>query len=175
MIKTSVSVVLALATASAAPTAATPFVVRADQDRYSESTVLFGVSPNQIKISAADTQGQLAVFEYVGNNRGGPPLHVHDNQDEIFFVREGQYIFEVGGVRHRLGPGDTIFLPRGVPHTFAQVSEKGRLVFMFTPAGEMEDFFRAAARIQGVPPPNQEVALFAGHGMRVLGPPLRLD
>ena len=50
-----------------------------------------GLSPNNIKVSSKDTNGQLTVFEYIGKEKGGPPLHIHPNQDEIFFI--GYQIF----------------------------------------------------------------------------------
>ena len=65
------------------------FVVKAQESRFKESTVLFGgTSPNDIKVSSSDTAGNLTVFEYTGNVKGGPPLHIHLKQDEIFFIVE---------------------------------------------------------------------------------------
>jgi quercetin 2,3-dioxygenase len=148
-------------------------VVRAGEDRTASQITLFGACPNAVKVSANDTGGAMSIFEYEGNIKGGPPLHVHHDQDEVYFVRDGRYIFEVGGVRHELGAGDTIFLPRGVPHTFSQCSETGRLVFMFTPAGSMEAYFEALGALEGPPEPKAEAALFAAHGMTLLGPPLQ--
>jgi quercetin 2,3-dioxygenase len=152
-----------------------PFVVPAGAARKGAGTVLFGCCPNDVKVLADDTDGRLAVFEYHGRVRGGPPLHLHKDQDEIYFIREGRWIFVVGGETHHLGPGDTIFLPRGLPHSFAQTSEEGRLVFMFTPAGTMAGFFEAIARFNGPPEPAVEKAVFARHGMEVVGPPILLD
>lgn len=74
-----------------------------------------------------------------------------------------------------LTAGDTIFLPRGIPHTFSQTSAQGRLLYMFTPAGDMEAFFAALAQIDEPPPPAAAAALFATHGVEVVGPPLALD
>ena len=149
------------------------FVTAATEGRFGERTRLFGgTSPNDIKISSRDTGGQLSVFEYVGHVPGGPPLHVHPDQDEIFFIHGGDYLFQIGTERCRLGAGDTVFLPRGEPHTFAQLSEVGRMLFMFTPAGDMEAYFRALAELAGPPSEAEEAALFAAHGMRRLGPGL---
>ncbi|WP_395945157.1 cupin domain-containing protein [Brevundimonas sp.] len=152
------------------------FVVPAGQDRGQAPVVLFGASLNTVKVSAADTAGRFSLFEYEGAVKGGPPLHLHEDQDEIFYVREGEYLFQVGEERRRLVAGDTIFLPRGVPHAFAQLSERGRLVFMFTPAGDMEAFFRDQAGMGAGPPtPEAAQALFSAHGMRVVGPPLPVE
>lgn len=140
--------------------------------RFDERTILFGCSANDIKVSGQDTDGRMVVFEYFGKVRGGPPLHLHEAQDEIYFVQEGEYLFQLGEQRMVVRAGGMIFLPRGVPHAFAQLGDTGRLLFMFSPAGEMEDYFRALAQLNGPPPPEQEVALFAGYGMRLIGPPI---
>lgn len=149
------------------------FVVKANESRFNESTLLFGgTSPNDIKISGKDTDGKLGVFEYTGNVKGGPPLHIHYEQDEIFFVVEGEYKFKVGEAIHELKKGDTIFLPRKVAHAFTQISEKGKMYFMFQPAGTMEDYFRKLATFTAPPTPEEGAKLFADHQMKVVGPPL---
>jgi quercetin 2,3-dioxygenase len=151
------------------------FVVKAHASRFNESTILFGnTSPNDIKVSSKDTDGRLTVFEYTGHVKGGPPLHIHHKQDEIFFIVEGEYVFKVGEETYKLSQGDTIFLPRKVPHTFTQISEKGRMYFMFQPSGKMEDYFRKIAAFKGQPSPEEGAKLFSDHGMKVVGPPLSL-
>lgn len=150
------------------------FVVGADHDRHHRPDRI-GSDTNAVKISTGDTGGALAVLAYEGHARGGPPLHMHLHQDEIFIVQEGHYQFQCGDDRMVLTAGDTIFLPRGVPHTFSQTSQHGKLLYMFTPAGSMEAFFAALAKIDGTPRPDVAAALFAAHGMAVVGPPLALD
>lgn len=148
------------------------FVVRANKSRFDEKTLLNDVSPNNIKVSSKDTEGNLTLFEYIGNEKGGPPLHIHPNQDEIFFVIDGSYIFQVGDDRHDLKTGDTIFLPRNVPHSFAQVSLTGKMLFLFQPSGKMEDFFRAIGNLTAPPLPEKAAKLFEDHDMKIVGPPL---
>ena len=80
----------------------------------------------------------MSIFDYEGNGKGGPPLHVHHYQDEVFFITEGEYVFQAGEERFRLTAGDTIFLPRKVPHTWAQLSDKGKMLFFFQPAGKID-------------------------------------
>lgn len=148
------------------------FVVKANQGRFNETTKLNGNSPNDIKVSGKDTAANFSLFEYTGNEKGGPPLHMHLKQDEIFFIIEGEYLFKVGDETHQLKTGDSIFLPRKVPHTFAQTSAKGRMLFMFQPSGKMENFFRALASLKDAPTPEQGAKIFADHEMKVVGPPL---
>ncbi|MBL7833081.1 MAG: cupin domain-containing protein [Cyclobacteriaceae bacterium] len=155
------------------PRTETGFVVKANESRFNESTLLFGgTSPNDIKVSGKDTAGNLTVFEYSGNVKGGPPLHIHENQDEIFFILSGEYTFKVGEELHHLTAGDTIFLPRKVPHCFAQTTDKGKMLFMFQPSGKMEDYFRKLATFKGMPTPEEGAKLFSDHEMKIVGPPL---
>lgn len=148
------------------------FVVAAGAGRLGERTRLAGRHPNDLKVAGRDTGDAFSLFEYTGTAKGGPPLHVHPHQDEIFYVVSGRYRFRVGAAEHELGPGDLIFLPRNVPHTFAQLTDAGRLLCSFQPTGRMEDFFRAAAALPGRPTPAQSARLFAAHDMRQVGPPL---
>ncbi len=148
------------------------FVVKANQSRFEEKILINGSSPNNIKIASKDTDGALSVFEYIGNEKGGPPLHIHPHQDEIFFIVSGEYHFQVGSEHYQLQTGDTIFLPRNVPHTFAQVSTSGKMIFLFQPSGKMEDFFRAIGNLNTPPKPEIAAKIFEEHGMKIVGPPL---
>ena len=149
------------------------FVVKATESRFGEKTLLFGNSPNDIKVSQKDTDSKLTIFEYTGNIKGGPALHVHPHQDEIFFVVQGEYLFQVGDEKHNLKTGDTIFLPRSVPHAFAQLTETGKMFFLFQPSGKMEDFFRLLGDPKFKPTPEEGAKISLEHGMKVVGPPLQ--
>lgn len=149
------------------------FVVKAAESRFKEKTLIGGKSPNDIKVSHKDTNGDLTVFEYAGYEKGGPPLHIHPYQDEIFFIVQGEYLFQVGEEKHSLKAGDSIFLPRTIPHTFAQLSDTGKMFFIFQPSGKMEDFFRAIGKLTAPPSPEQGAKMFAEHDMKVVGAPLQ--
>jgi quercetin 2,3-dioxygenase len=77
----------------------------------------------------------------------------------------------VGEDTFRLGPGDALLAPRGVPHSFASVTDRARMLVTFLPAGDMEAFFREASALEAPTPPEM-AAVFGRHGMQVLGPPL---
>lgn len=148
------------------------FIVRHANNRKGSTNTINGKSENYLKISGGDTADQFALFEYHGHEQGGPPLHIHPDQDEVFYVLEGQYRFVCGNEKFELGPGDLIFLPRNVPHTWGQISEHGKLLFYFQPAGKMEAFFNTLGSITAPPTPEQGAKVFANHGMQVLGPPM---
>lgn len=148
--------------------------IRAGEDRFERERKVFGVMPFSVKVSASDTGGHLLVIEQHNAYPGGPPRHVHHDQEEWFYAVEGRYVVEVAGVEHELGPGDSVLAPRGVAHTWALVGEeKGRLLIAFQPAGTMETFFDEACDLNGMPSPEALAPLFEVHGMKVVGPPLR--
>lgn len=150
------------------------FIVDAGKSRFGEEVKFLGVHPNNLKVSSKDTHGQLSVFEYIGTAKVGPMLHVHLEQDEIFMVTEGSYRFVVGNETHVLNAGQTIFLPRQVPHTWIQLTDTGRMIYMLQPAGKMEEFFSLMNSQKTRPTDAEMDQIHAAHGMKVVGPPLSL-
>ena len=129
-----------------------------------------------VKISGSDTNGNLAIFEQTSLSKGrGTPLHVHLGQDEIFYVLEGSYRFQVGEDKFSLSTGDSIFLPRTVPHAWTQASDQGKMLVVLQPAGKLEDFFVTVASLDHEPTQPEMAAIFATNQMKVVGPPLPLE
>ncbi|MBK8610019.1 MAG: cupin domain-containing protein [Chitinophagaceae bacterium] len=151
-----------------------PFIVDAGKSRFGDVVKFLGVHPNDLKISSKDTGGQLSVFEYIGLGKVGPSLHVHFEQDEIFMVTEGKYRFVVGNQTHELMAGQTIFLPRGIPHTWIQLTDTGKMTYLLQPAGKMEEFFILMNALKEKPTAAEIDRIHADHQMKVLGPPLTL-
>ncbi len=107
-------------------------------------------------------------------DEGGPSLHVHHQQEEWFYVVEGDYVFQIGEEKFRLAAGDSVLAPREVPHAFAHVrDERGKRVSVFQPAGEIEAFFREYGKL-GDGSGEQTQALYRSHDMQLLGPPLNV-
>jgi len=154
------------------------FKVDSGNARFGKHYKMKGVTLNtlDIKISANDTDGDLAIFEQTGlTPNGGPPLHIHPYQDEWFYVVEGEYFFQVGEDKYTMKLGDTIFLPRNVQHAFIQLTEKAKMIVSYLPAGKMEDFFKVTDSWTS-PPTNEEIVkVFEEHDMKVVGPPLKID
>lgn len=153
------------------------FKVASGEARFGVHYKMKGVTLNtlDIKISGRDTDNELAVFEQTGlTPNGGPPLHIHPGQDEWFYIVEGEYLFQVGEDKFQMKPGDTIFLPRNVAHAFVQLTEKGKAIVSYLPAGKMEDFFATTDKWNS-PPSKEEIAkVFEDHDMRVVGQPLNV-
>jgi mannose-6-phosphate isomerase-like protein (cupin superfamily) len=87
-----------------------------------------------IKATSRDTDGRFALVE-VRENEGETPLHVHHNEDETFWVIEGEIDFEVGGEKISARPGTMLFGPRSVPHRYTVRRGPARMLFLFTPGG----------------------------------------
>ena len=154
------------------------FKISAGEGRIHGHIQLKGVNSNvlDVKISGKDTDDDLAIFEQTSRSPGkGTPLHIHPMQDEIFFVQEGEYYFQVGEEKYRLNKGDSIFLPRKVPHAWTQVSEKGKMTVILQPAGKLESFFVSMAALDHEPSKEEMIKIFADNGMQVVGPPLKTD
>ncbi|RYY56081.1 MAG: cupin domain-containing protein [Chitinophagaceae bacterium] len=149
-----------------------PFLVKAGKARTEEKIMFKGIHPNDCKISGADTDGALAMFEYTGLAKTGPSMHLHLAQDEIFYVVEGRYRFVVGGNTMEVTAGDTVFLPRNVAHTWVQLTDQGKMIYQVQPAGNMEDFFRVMNGFKAPPTKEEVEKIHLEHGMKLIGPAL---
>ena len=154
------------------------FKVKAGEGRIHGHIKLKGVNSNilDVKISCKDTDGGFAVFEQISLSQGrGTPLHVHPLQDEIFYVIEGEYYFQVGEEKFKMYAGETIFLPKKVPHAWTQVSERGKMNVTFQPAGKMEEFFLTVSKLDHEPTQKEMAQIFVDNEMEVVGLPLKID
>jgi quercetin dioxygenase-like cupin family protein len=92
-----------------------------------------------LKASQRSTAGALTVFETTIG--AGPPLHVHDREDECFYVLDGELSIRCGSDTHDALAGSFVFLPRGRPHRFWAKDQPARLLLITVPGG-IEDYFR---------------------------------
>lgn len=97
-----------------------------------------------IKATAAETGGHLTLIEVTDPPNCEAPLHVHHNEDEAFWVLNGEVTFEVGGATIHARTGDFVFGPRGVPHRYTVGDSGSRMLFILTPGG-FEDLVRATS------------------------------
>jgi quercetin 2,3-dioxygenase len=135
--------------------------------------MIWGQIPLVTKIPTSATGGAQYTFEHQNMTKGGPPRHVHHDQDEWFYVLEGEYLMEVGNERFRLTKGDALFAPRKIPHAWACVSDSpGTLLTTVSPAGTFEAFLIGTTRHTTLPSADEMAATFEKHDMTLLGPPL---
>ena len=117
--------------------------VEAGKDRFDESITLLEGDKFFCKVSAKDTDGDLYIFESTRDKKGGPALHYHYEQDEWWYILEGEFLFKVGEETFTAKAGDSVFGPRMVPHAFAKTNEGiAKMLIGFQPAGKMEECFK---------------------------------
>lgn len=151
----------------------TGMLIKADRDRFDNRQTVLSGFPIDLKVATKDSDGSLFIIENLNETKGGPPRHLHNEQEEWFYAIEGEYLLEIGDEQFDLGPGDSILAPRKIPHAWAFKGKgHGRLLIVFQPAGLMESFFKELAKIKGVPEKAVMKQLFHVHGMEITGPPL---
>lgn len=94
----------------------------------------------EVKCSLRSTGGSLALYRSVVDG-SGPPPHRHSHEDETIMVLDGRIEAECGEDVFAGGPGSTVFLPRGLTHTFRSVDGPATVLFIVTP-GRLDEFFR---------------------------------
>ncbi|MGL4237663.1 cupin domain-containing protein [Tabrizicola sp.] len=124
-------------------------------------------------LSTAETGGAMSIIHAEADPFIGPPAHVHDREDEIFIVLDGEITFEVAGERFTRGAMGTAFVPRGAPHSFMTGARGAKGLTVLTPGG-FEGFFAELARNQlQMPRDVAAVAeIAARYGSRFTGPGL---
>ena len=140
-----------------------------------------GVSLATIKATGKETGGRYTLVEVLEPEGEEAPLHVHHNEDEGFWVLEGELTFQVGEEKIKASPGSFLFGPRDVPHRYTVESGPARLLFILSPSG-FEEFIYATsepAKELTLPPPpegppdeaemEQLGALARRYGAEILG------
>jgi quercetin dioxygenase-like cupin family protein len=138
-----------------------------------------------VRVSTSDGQDGLSILEHLVPFGFSPPLHIHRTEDEVFHVLEGQFRVRVQDQEHRLGAGDVLLAPKGVPHTYRVESAPEGRCLTITAEGDFERFVRAVSRPAERPelpppagPPSADAiralkAAATQHGIELVGPPLQ--
>lgn len=130
-----------------------------------------------LKVTGKDTAGHLAIGE-LAHPPGvpGPPLHIHPNSEEAFYVLAGQLRVRAGEHEHTLSAGGFILVPRGLAHTFATAGpEPARFLTVHSPAGfeqfaiDVADAERQLGHELG---PAELIPLASRQDWQIAGPPL---
>jgi mannose-6-phosphate isomerase-like protein (cupin superfamily) len=141
----------------------------------------FGGGRYSVKAGGDQTEGRLYQIHVVEQRGSGPPLHIHHNADETFYIVDGLLGFLVGEERLEVGPGNFVFGPKGVPHAYVACSEQAEFLAPFAPAS-MDRFFEELGGVPVVPGEPAPVASYpnpeefargaAKWGVEIVGPPL---
>ncbi len=151
------------------------FKVDSGKDRTNNSLALFEGDTFDSKVSTADTDGDIYVFESRRIKEGGPAHHYHFAQDEWWYVLQGEFLIKVGDTTYEAKAGDSVFGPRMIPHSFAKIGEgEGKLLMFYQPAGRMEEMFKkiAAGATKNLSEAEQE-KFREEHGLKRVGPPIK--
>lgn len=92
------------------------------------------------KARGTDTRGGFSLFEFRADSNGEPPPHLHHNEDEAWYVLEGEVMFRVGDEAFDAHAGAFVFGPRDVVHSLEVRSPVARMLTIMSPAG-FEGFF----------------------------------
>jgi mannose-6-phosphate isomerase-like protein (cupin superfamily) len=127
----------------------------------------------EVLADAAQTDGEFSLLQTLREPTGfGPPMHIHRDAAEAFYVLEGTYLMFFGDRRQECPPGSFVYVPRGLAHTFQVVSaESGVKLNLFSPAA-MVGFFERLAAAQDENAASEEVldAIAREHAMEIVGP-----
>jgi mannose-6-phosphate isomerase-like protein (cupin superfamily) len=122
------------------------------------------------KAKADQTNGLFSLSEWLcPRGWGGGPRHIHDNEEEAFYILDGEFSFVVGDSPFRACAGDFVYVPRGTPHTLTAESGAAKALVLITPAGLEEFFVQLSEPAQAAGFPTGEVRMPSPEEMIELG------
>ena len=146
-----------------------PYIVQPGDGRLLD----LGTFAAVVLADARQTDGAFTVLQTQSEPSGfGPPLHIHRDAAEAFYVLEGEYAMFLEDREEVCPAGSFVYVPQGTPHTFQVVSgTPGKKLNLFSPAA-MVGFFEelAAAEADGGAAPEVLDAAAEAHQMEVVGP-----
>jgi quercetin dioxygenase-like cupin family protein len=134
-----------------------------------------------LKATADTTGGALGLVESLVAPGAAPPMHVHHEEDEAFYVLEGELTFQCGDRTARATAGSFVFLPRGIPHGFVVESDTPvRMLTLLVPGGGERIFVDAGRPAEGAGLPPAEppdiptlTRVARKYGNDIVGPPMK--
>jgi quercetin dioxygenase-like cupin family protein len=129
------------------------------------------------KVTGEDNGGAFDYFVVEVSPHGGPPLHVHHEQEETLHVLTGRFKVRIGDEESVLERGGFAYMPSGLPHAFLNLTDDpGEVIVVYTPGGGHK-FYEELGPLtrDGTPDRETVAAVFAKYGMTLLGPPLAPD
>lgn len=144
-----------------------PFVLRPGEGR----DIDMGTFRMSLKASGDETSEAFSLLEADEPPHFGPPMHIHRDAAEAFYVVSGEYIIFIENEEHRCPAGWFIYIPAGVPHGFRVGPAPSRKLNIFTPAAMVGYFDELAAAIQRDEMDDSTLGEIARrYGMEVIGP-----
>ena len=147
---------------------AKPYVLRPGEGRFIDLGD-FGMT---VKASAMETEGVVSVLEADEPPGFGPPIHVHLDCAEAFYVLAGEYIMSLDDREVVCPAGSFIFIPQGAPHGFRVGDVPSRKLNFYFPAAMVGYFDDLAAALRRDDVDDEALAdVAAAHAMAIVGPP----
>jgi quercetin dioxygenase-like cupin family protein len=110
---------------------------------------------NALVVTKADdteTGGAYYLMEHVFTAASNPPVHIHQDEEEAFYVLEGELEIDVDGVTSVARPGSFVLAPSGLPHAFRVMSDTARVLSISSaPSGNTNGGFPAFLKEVGEP------------------------
>lgn len=151
-----------------------PALVLATTTALAHEPVEWNDATYKVVLDAGEVDGRSGMFRVETHQPGGPPMHIHDDADEYFYVLRGTVRFQVDGKTLRLEPDAVAFVPRGAEHSYRVETEAGGEMLTIMVPGGFERFFEAvAAEDLVVPEDMPRISEIADRfQLRFTGPPL---
>ncbi len=123
-----------------------PLVLKTGEGRsYSWNEYLFTV-----KAGAAETERGVSFMEFFTRKGDEPPVHVHEEEDEIFYVLDGDLTIRCGDESFQVAPNGFVFLPRNIPHGFTIHSDGLVRMLVVTVSAESTENFGERIENEGI-------------------------
>jgi mannose-6-phosphate isomerase-like protein (cupin superfamily) len=124
-----------------------------------------------VKATGNQTGATFSLLEAAEPPNFGPPMHIHHDCAEAFYVLEGEYLIFIEGTEHRCPAGSFIFIPSGLRHGFRVGDQPSRKLNLYAPAAMLGYFHELSAAIkQGEGNPDVLDDIARRHSMEVVGP-----
>lgn len=146
---------------------ASAFVLRPGEGR----SVDLGNFAMSVKATAAETGGAFSLLEATEPADFGPPMHIHHDAAEAFYVLAGEYTIFLGDQEERCPAGSFIFIPAGLRHGFRVGGVASRKLNLYAPAAMVGYFDELSAALAAdKADPNRLDRIARRYGMEVVGP-----
>ena len=111
--------------------------------------ILVGGMAVRPRVEPAESDGVIAIHEFdVPGGASLPIPHSHDAFDETIYGVRGTITFTLEGTPHDIGPGATVFIPRGAIHSFANTGDVDATALAIVTPGRLgADYFREVAAV----------------------------
>jgi quercetin dioxygenase-like cupin family protein len=143
------------------------FVLRPGEGR----AVDLGGFQMSIKATSQETDSAFSLLEATEPPDFEPPLHIHRDAAEAFYVLEGEYIIFLDGKEFSCPAGSFIFIPAGIPHGFRVGHVASRKLNLYTPAAMVGYFDDLSDAIRNGSADDEVLSEIADrYSMEVIGP-----